>query len=187
MGMGVSMSSLSKVLFSGFLCLLVFGCAGKNSDVQRASVADAQAVATHYEESLIRKIYFDFDRSSVKDESKATLLELVKLMQESPEKTLLIVGHADERGTEEYNIALGERRANAAKQFIISCDSELKGRIKVDSKGKSEPEVIGHGEAVWSKNRRDVLVLSGADSDSEAVAEEAQVTEVTEVVAEEEA
>ena len=161
------MSLWRKVCVSAIACMFVFGCAGNKGDSTNTSISsyDEQSASSHYDETIIRKVYFDFDKSSIKEEGKAVLLEIVKMMQESPEKRLLIVGHADERGTEEYNIGLGERRANSAKKFIVSCDGDLKHRIKVDSKGKSEPEVIGHGEAVWSKNRRDVISLFASDED----------------------
>jgi peptidoglycan-associated lipoprotein len=103
-------------------------------------------------------IYFDFDKSELKPEAKAVLKKKADWLSDNSGYALRIMGNCDERGTAEYNLALGERRAHAAKQFLtalgISAD-----RIYTVSYGEEKPAVPGHNEAAWSKNRRDEFKL----------------------------
>ncbi|MEA1996236.1 MAG: peptidoglycan-associated lipoprotein Pal [Gemmatimonadota bacterium] len=102
-------------------------------------------------------IYFDFDKSDVKPEYRSVLMDIAGVMKEFSDITVSIEGHCDERGTTAYNLALGERRANAAKQFLI--DSGVPGsRIDAKSWGEEKPVAMGHNEGAWSKNRRDEFI-----------------------------
>ena len=105
------------------------------------------------------KIYFDFDKSELKPEARATLTKKAEWLKTNSEFSLRIEGHCDERGTNEYNLALGERRADAAMKFLnalgISGD-----RISTISYGEERPAESGHNEAAWSKNRRDEFKLT---------------------------
>ncbi|MCD6024497.1 MAG: pal [Fibrobacteria bacterium] len=102
---------------------------------------------------VFRTIYFAFDQSSLTEEGKATAEAIGQLMKEAPGITVRIEGHADERGTNEYNLALGERRAQAVQQYLTSYGVEA-GRISVLSYGEEKPSVEGGDESSWSKNRR---------------------------------
>ncbi len=98
-------------------------------------------------------IYFDFDRSDLKPEARATLQEKADFMRANPSVMVNIEGHCDERGTAEYNIALGERRAEAAKGFMMNLG--ISGsRMTTISYGEEKPIALGHDEAAWAKNRR---------------------------------
>ena len=103
-------------------------------------------------------IYFDFDKSDLKVEARAILTEKAKFLREYSGFKLVIEGNCDERGTNEYNLALGERRANAAWKFLnalgISGD-----RMSIISYGEERPAVMGHNEAAWALNRRDEFRL----------------------------
>ena len=105
-----------------------------------------------------RYIYFDFDSSELKPESREILKTKAAWLKGHPEFSLRIEGYCDERGTEEYNIALGERRANAAWKYLnalgISGD-----RMDTVSYGEERPIDPGHNEAAWRKNRRDQFKL----------------------------
>jgi peptidoglycan-associated lipoprotein len=102
---------------------------------------------------VFRTVYFQFDQSSLTAEGKATAEAIAQLMQDAPEMTLRIEGHADERGTNEYNLALGERRAQAVQQYIVSYGIGA-SRISVLSFGEEKPAVDGKDESAWSLNRR---------------------------------
>lgn len=104
-------------------------------------------------------IYFDYDKSDIRDEYRSSLHAVVERMKEFSEIRLQISGHCDERGTAAYNLALGERRANAAKKFLK--DAGISGsRIDTKSWGEEMPAVEGHNEAAWAKNRRDEFMVS---------------------------
>jgi len=106
-----------------------------------------------------KTIYFSFDQSSLSDEGKATADAIGQLMKEVPGITVRIEGHADERGTNEYNLALGERRAQAVQQYLVSYGVDA-GRISVLSYGEEKPAAEGNDEASWAKNRRAEFVPS---------------------------
>ena len=106
---------------------------------------------------VLSTIYFDFDKSNVRDDQKATLEANAKALLANAAAKVQIQGNCDERGTEEYNIALGQRRADAAKAFLIAMGVAA-DRIATISFGKDKPAVPGDDEAAWSKNRRDEFV-----------------------------
>ena len=109
--------------------------------------APAPAVET------LSDIYFDFDRYSIRDEGLKALDKNAKLLAGDAGLKVVIEGHCDERGTEEYNIALGEKRAQAVKKYLTirGVDSS---RIKVVSYGNEKPFCTGHDEECWQSNRR---------------------------------
>jgi peptidoglycan-associated lipoprotein len=104
------------------------------------------------------KIYFDYDRSELKPEARAVLTKKAEWLQDNTEYNIRIEGHCDERGSTEYNLALGERRAEAAAKFLkalrVSGD-----RITTVSYGEQMPVDPGHNETAWAKNRRDEFKL----------------------------
>ena len=114
-------------------------------------------------ESLLSKrvIYFDFDKSDVKSEFRATLAAHAAYMRANSSARVTLEGHADERGTREYNLALGARRAEAARSYLIS-QGVAASRITTISYGKERPEALCSAETCWSQNRRAVTMVSGA-------------------------
>ena len=103
-------------------------------------------------------IYFGTDEYSLDDSSKATLAAQAQWMIANPNVRASIEGHADERGTREYNQALGERRANAARDFLLS-QGVPAARLVVTSWGKERPVALGSNEEAWAQNRRAVTVI----------------------------
>lgn len=101
----------------------------------------------------LNRIHFDFDRSEIKSEYKKTLEANAKYLKEHDNANIAIEGHCDERGTEEYNIALGHRRAKAAKDYIASLGVDSK-RMKTKSFGEEKGLESCHNESCWWKNRR---------------------------------
>ncbi|MCB1691558.1 MAG: peptidoglycan-associated lipoprotein Pal [Pseudomonadales bacterium] len=108
-------------------------------------------------EELPGIFYFDFDQAIVKRSGHAELNKHAKALADDPSLRVRLEGHADERGTREYNLALGERRANAVKAYLMS-QGALASQIEVISYGEEKPAVDGHNEAAWAKNRRVQIV-----------------------------
>ena len=102
-------------------------------------------------------IYFDTDRYNVDAADGATLQSQAQWLARYPGKRITVEGHADERGTRDYNLALGERRANAAKTYLVGLGVGA-DRIQTVSYGKERPVALGSDEASWARNRRAVTV-----------------------------
>ena len=111
-----------------------------------------------FEANAGSRIYFGYDEYSVDDRAQATLTKQAAWLRKWPNKSVTVEGHADERGTREYNLALGARRAEAAKRFLTGLGIE-EGRVNTISYGKERPEVAGSNESAWAQNRRDVTVV----------------------------
>jgi len=104
------------------------------------------------------RIFFDFDKSDIKADSRTKLDAWADWLKKYPQVTAVIEGHCDERGTREYNLALGERRASAAKNYLVAKGIPA-NRLQTISYGKERPAVLGSNEAAWAQNRRAVLVV----------------------------
>ena len=103
-------------------------------------------------------IHFKYDSAVIQDDEKASLQSVASALQSDPSTKLIIEGNCDERGTEEYNRSLGERRALAAREALAALGIDPM-RIRTISYGKDKPADTGHDDAAWSKNRRDDFVL----------------------------
>jgi len=110
--------------------------------------------------SPLKDAFFDFDKSNIKDDQKAALNDDVTWLKANTSAKVLIEGHCDERGTVEYNLALGERRAKSTKDYLIAAGIAA-DRISTISYGKERPFVLGHDESAWKWNRRSHFVLAG--------------------------
>jgi len=104
------------------------------------------------------RVFFDNDKTTLKPESRELLGKWVAFLRSHPNDQLLIEGHADEHGTREYNLALGDRRATAIKEFLVSNGIQAE-RVKTISYGKERPAILGSNEAAYAQNRRGVGVL----------------------------
>jgi peptidoglycan-associated lipoprotein len=109
------------------------------------------------------RVFFEFDRSELSQEARQTLDRQAAWLKKYPSVSVTLEGHCDERGTREYNMALGARRANAARAYLVALGIQS-GRIQTVSYGAERPAVLGTGEAVWSQNRRAVTVVAQAGS-----------------------
>lgn len=105
------------------------------------------------------RVFFDFDKSVITAASEKTLKRQAAWLRNNSTVTVTIEGHADERGTREYNLALGDRRANSVKNFLAALGID-KSRIATISYGKERPDALGHTEAAWSQNRRGVSTVN---------------------------
>lgn len=149
------------------LPLVLVGCSSSRNDVSDGNnsypVVNGSANTNAALQAQINRlqkdnvVYFDFDRSEIKSSFIATLDQHAQFLRDNASITVTIEGHADERGTPEYNIALGERRANAVKTYLLGRGVST-SQLSIVSYGKEKPAVLGHSESVYAKNRRAVIV-----------------------------
>jgi peptidoglycan-associated lipoprotein len=140
----------------------------KEEAERRQRIADSLAAAGRGTEAvktiLATLIHFDFDKSIVRGGDAAVLDQKIAILQANPGLRIRISGHCDERGSDEYNLALGNRRATAAKQYLTSHGIDG-SRIETVSYGEERPIAQGHTEEAWAQNRRDEFeILSGGEN-----------------------
>lgn len=112
-----------------------------------------------FQTSVGDRVYFGTDSVSLTGESKQTLDRQAAFLRRYPTISLRIEGHADERGTREYNLALGDRRAQSVREYLLA-QGVSANRLATTSYGKERPEAIGSSESAWSKNRRSISVIA---------------------------
>ena len=103
-------------------------------------------------------VYFDYDSAAIRSDAETSLNKFASFAKDNEVKGITVEGHCDERGTREYNLALGDRRAVAVKKYLVGLGMDP-NQITTISYGKERPAVEGHNEAAWAKNRRGVIVL----------------------------
>ena len=158
---------LSKFFKNGFLilaaCLVLTACATKKevaTDVQGQMQGDVYTgtdTVKYLADGVPDRVFFATNKSSLTTASRATLRKQATFLRKNKKLNVTIEGHADERGTREYNLALGERRANAAKDYLMTYGISGK-RISVISYGKEKPVNPASSPLAWSQNRRSVTV-----------------------------
>ncbi len=135
---------------------------GSNQDTQVAAL-DPTGPIPGSQEDLVQnvgdRVFFAFDSAVLTPEARRTLERQAEWLTLFPEVDLTIEGHCDERGTREYNLALGERRANAMSDYLVSLGVSS-SRLRTISYGKERPYALGHNEEAWSLNRRSVAVIN---------------------------
>ncbi len=159
-----------QAVFKTFIVLMVLGtvlgCAKRSSAIGGADLGVEDGMrfygmelSPEQEKTLLsqRVYYFDYDSYDVRDEDTQAVYAHAKRLVHSPRKHIRVEGHTDNRGSAEYNIALGERRARAVADRLIS-KGVPQAQISIVSYGKEKPAVMGDDESAWSQNRRVVLV-----------------------------
>lgn len=135
----------------------------RQDSIARANAAASEAMNS-MRSALTAVVHFNFDRSDILPEAQATLDAKLPVLQANPNVRIRIEGHADERGSDEYNMALGMRRATAAKRYLTDKGIDA-GRIDVASFGEERPVCQQSEESCWSQNRRDEFVIvAGGDN-----------------------
>lgn len=119
-----------------------------------AAVASARA-------SFVTPVYFDYDKSDIRDDQKATLEAKIPLFQANPDMRIRVAGNTDNRGSDEYNLALGQRRAAEVKRYLVA-RGIAESRIDVVSFGEERPAVAADNEDAWARNRRDEFEIIAA-------------------------
>ena len=112
-----------------------------------------------FQQNVGDRVFFGFDRYDLTGEAQSQLQKQAAWLAQYPAVTVTIEGHADERGTREYNLALGERRANAVANYLTALGVDA-GRISVISYGKERPDCVESNESCWAQNRRGVTVVN---------------------------
>jgi peptidoglycan-associated lipoprotein len=125
----------------------------------RAASEAAQRASDAMRATLTTGITFDFDRSDLRDDARAALDAKVPILMANSNVTIRVAGHADERGSSEYNLALGQRRAAAAKRYLVE-RGIAEGRIETTSFGEERPACTESNEGCWSQNRRDEFEMT---------------------------
>ncbi len=159
--------NLSKILKSTFLVVLltlvVSACASKKTTTSKiegqmqGDVYTGTDTVEYLAKGVPDRVFFATNESILTTKSRDTLRKQAAWLRENPGVNVVVEGHADERGTREYNLALGERRANAAKDYLMTYGISA-DRISVISYGKERPVDAGSNPLSWSKNRRSVTV-----------------------------
>ncbi|MBP3730272.1 MAG: peptidoglycan-associated lipoprotein Pal [Mailhella sp.] len=152
-----ALKSFGLVMVLALALAMGAGCAKKNDEVTTDSAVSGssmEAINAAAEQITNGIVYFDFNKYDIKSEYRAVLQQKADLMKQYPSIKVRIEGNCDARGTQEYNLALGERRARAAYDYMVRLGVPA-DQLEMISFGKERPAVMGSGEKVWSQNRRD--------------------------------
>ena len=151
-------TNLKNILLVIFTTLILSACstAKKSADIE-GDVYTGKETVEYLASGVPDRVFFATNKSSLTTASRATLRKQATFLRKNKNLNVTIEGHADERGTREYNLALGERRANAAKDYLMTYGISS-NRISVLSYGKERPVDSGSNPLAWSKNRRSVTV-----------------------------
>lgn len=134
------------------------------ADSLRAEQDRLAAAVAAARNTITAMVYFDLDKSDLTDQDKASLDQKVPILNANPGLRIRVAGNCDERGSDEYNLALGQRRAASAKRYLTDHGVDG-GRIDVISYGKERPVAQGHDEGAWAQNRNDQFeITAGGDN-----------------------
>lgn len=156
----------TKFLFAALGTLMLASCQCNTTDESSMKGAGAGTGYPTAQRSTEQKTSFDtidrvfyaFDKYTLTDEGKETLQQQAEWLKDNEGVAVLVAGNCDERGTREYNIGLGERRANSARDYLVA-QGLNPNRITVTSYGKDRPTVAGSNEAAWAQNRNAITIL----------------------------
>lgn len=170
---------MKKLMLSALLAGFLAACAGQEVKEEKAAVEDKSPAAKDVQTAAVREqavaanplkdpsnilsrrsVYFDFDSSAVKDEYKPLVEAHAKYLSGHAEASVTLQGNCDERGSREYNLALGQRRAENVKKMMVVLGASGR-QIETVSFGEEKPKAPGHDEASWQENRRADIVHQG--------------------------
>ncbi len=134
------------------------GVYGSNASGNSLGVESVSGVAGEFQQAVGDRVFFGTDRYDLDDQAQGILKRQAEWLKQHPDLRITIQGHCDERGTREYNLALGDRRAVSMKNYLVALGVAA-NRIRTVSYGKERPEMVGMGESIWAQNRRGVIVL----------------------------
>ncbi len=152
-------------LFAAMTVLAACSTAPKTAETtaSNSTAAPAETATLTPEQELQQvvgdRIFFALDKSDISGEAQATLARQADFAKKYPQLTFTLEGNCDDRGTREFNLALGERRATATKNALVALGVDA-SRLKTISYGKERPSVVGEDEAAWSKNRNTITVIN---------------------------
>ena len=149
---------LIKALTAVAAMVLIAACSNDQQAAAPATTTVTPGSVADFRQNVGDRVFFDTDQSTVREDGRSTLSKQAEWLKKYTNYQITVEGHCDERGTREYNLALGERRANAARQYLIAQGIPA-ARIKTVSFGKERPDPVGSDEAAWARNRRAVTAL----------------------------
>ena len=139
--------------------LAIAACSNTNNEnANAASTTVTPGSVADFRQNVGDRVFFDTDQSTIRQDGRDVLNRQAEWLKKYTNYQITMAGHCDERGTREYNLALGERRANAAKQYLVAQGIPA-SRIQTISYGKERPDPVGSDEAAWARNRRAVTEL----------------------------
>jgi peptidoglycan-associated lipoprotein len=145
--------------FAAVLAMIVVAsCSSEQQTATATTTTVTPGSIADFKQNVGDRVFFDFDSSTLRDDGRQTLNRQAEWLKKYTNYPVTIAGHCDERGTREYNLALGERRANAARQYLIA-QGVPADRIKTTSYGKENPDPPGSSEQDWALNRRAITEL----------------------------
>ena len=140
--------------FTAVLAMIVVAsCSSEQQTATATTTTVTPGSVADFKQNVGDRVFFDFDSSSLRDDGRQTLNRQAEWLKKYTNYPVTIAGHCDERGTREYNLALGERRANAARQYLVAQGIPA-ARVKTVSFGKENPDPSGSDEQAWALNRR---------------------------------
>ena len=151
----------AKFLAAAGAMLFVAACAQTQPDGLQGANAAKPGTGQDFVVNVGDRVFFEEDQSTLNSQARTTLDQQAKWLNRYSQYTITIEGHADERGTRQYNIALGARRAQAARDYLVS-QGVAASRMKTISYGKERPVAVCNDNSCWSQNRRAVTVLNNA-------------------------
>lgn len=153
---------MTKPLLGALAALALLAACSNSDENQAATGGGGSTIRPGSQEDLVAnvgdRVFFDTDRSTIRADQRPVLQRQAEWMQRNSSVTVQIEGHADERGTREYNLALGQRRANAARDTLVA-GGVAGARVSTISYGKDRPAALGSDESAWAQNRRAVTVV----------------------------
>lgn len=150
-----------RAMATGALVMLVAACAQTQPDGLQGNGNVPPGTGQDFVVNVGDRVFFEEDQSTINSQAQATLSKQAMWLNRYSKYTITLEGHADERGTRQYNIALGARRAQAARDYLVS-QGVSASRIKTISYGKERPVAVCNDNSCWSQNRRAVTVLNNA-------------------------
>jgi peptidoglycan-associated lipoprotein len=138
--------------------MVMAACSSNDKAPDTSSTTVTPGSVADFRQNVGDRVYFEFDQSTVREDGRPTLAKQAEWLKKYTNYQITIEGKCDERGTREYNLALGERRANSVRQYLIAQGLPA-SRIKTISYGKERPEVVGSDEGAWARNRVAITAL----------------------------
>jgi peptidoglycan-associated lipoprotein len=143
---------------AAFAALALLAACSSSEPPNPATTTVTPGSIADFKQNIGDRVYFDTDMSNIREDGRATLAKQAEWLKKYTNYPILIEGKCDERGTREYNLALGERRANAVRQYLVA-QGVPADRVKTISYGKERPEVVGSDEGAWARNRVGITAL----------------------------
>ena len=139
------------------MMLVIAACSNQQESAAAASTTVTPGSIADFRQNVGDRVFFDTDMSNIREDGRQTLTRQAEWLKKYTNYQITIAGHCDERGTREYNLALGQRRADAARKYLENLGLDT-ARITTVSNGKERPRAAGSDEAAWKENRRDDLI-----------------------------